>query len=262
MTHYYKDLLGDSALYAGMLHHVGDTEAQKWVDDCIDEEGRLWRNPFTAVAQEDTHSQTTASRDMFIGALLGACDNKLDSLAYYLHQNKSLLTPISPDNRNYIGWGGWAKLYLVIPGTFYTLPLWRKIQAKLGFYSLGLSMLIAVLFSYKPYEINLVYADIMFYRRHNVLKLWVKAAMWLLKHARRKGDGVFFYLDGNIERLHDRAATARDIVARRQADGTYHRFLAEWPPSNEPYFFAHECSSEIYARWLVYAYVSITGKQL
>lgn len=254
MTGYYKDLLGDSALYAGMLHEVGCPDAQDWVDDCIDENGRLWRNPLTAIAQEDTHSQTTASRDMFIGALLGASDNKLDSLAYYLSENKSLLTPTSPDNRNYVGWGGWAKLYLAVPATFKTLPYYRTIQAKLGLWTLGISMIFAVLFSMKPYEINLVYADLMFYRKHKVLKLWDKLAMWLLKYARRKGDGVFYYLDKDLERLHDRAATAQDLVIRRKEDGTYDRYLAAWPPSNEPYFLAHEQMSEIHARWLYFAF--------
>lgn len=260
MTSYYKDLLGDSALYAGMLHEVGCPEARDWIDSCIDENGRLWRNPFTANAQEDNYSLSTSSRDMFIGALLGASERKLSLLTMYLHENRSHLAPSSPDNRHLIFWGGWAKLYIAAPGAFKLIPLYRTIQAKIGYLFLGVSMILSLIFAMKPYEINLIYADLMFYRRHNKLRLWDKLAMYLLTKLRQKGDGVYYYLKKDLKNLHNRAATAQDLVKIRKNDGTYNKYLAEWPPSTEPYFLGHEQMSEIHARWLYFAFEDLKRK--
>lgn len=102
-----EEVKGDSTLYAGMLAYLGDKEAKKYVEQCVDWVGQIWRNPD---AQDKGDYINSSSRDMFIGALLGADRLTKLEIAGYLKFNNGLLCPKASDNRNKVGVMGWAQL--------------------------------------------------------------------------------------------------------------------------------------------------------
>lgn len=248
----YSDVLGDSLLYAGMLVAVGDTEQQGYVDACIDSNGRIWRHVLAATYGEDYRNSN--SRDMFIGALLGASQLSKIRIAWYLRRNKGLLSPTASDNRNKVGVMGWAQLGLALgnDATVENMGLKGFILAKIFKPLLGFIALVEALTVYEPYQLNLVCCALMLFRKHGVDNYWTRKTMWALENVRSQNDVVFLYLRGYKERVEGLAGTAAD---NRNSMRTLNKYgdAAGWPPSSGGHF-AHQYPSEVYVRFAEMAF--------
>jgi len=251
-----KSVEHDSTLYAGMLAYLGDTEAEDYLHSCVTK-GKIYRTP--EAAERDANYTNCSSRDMFMGVLLGANFGTILSVINYLGQNKGRLFPdvFATDNRNKVGVIGWGQLWValgVLP-FFDKLSLVKEIGAikyighmLLGRLLLGLVLVIEALTVYKPYQINLVYCALMFYRKHGVFGFWDKLTMKVLYNVRLKDDGVMYYLLGNKHKV---LTTMRNVEHNcEQTKLNVHGPAFGWPPGCEPYYFAHIYPSELYVRWM------------
>lgn len=243
----YSDVFGDSLLYAGMLVAVGDTEQQGYVDACIDSNGRIWRN--VLAANRNTDYRNSNSRDMFIGALLGASQLSKIRIARYLASNNGLLSPTASDNRNRVGVMGWAQLGLALgkDATVAHMGLKGFILAKIFKPLLGFIAFVEAVTVYEPYQLNLVCCALMLFRKHGVDNYWTRETMRTLENVRNQNDVVFLYLKGAKERVEGIAGTAAD---NRNSMLTLNKYgeAAGWPPSSGGHF-AHIYPSAVYVRW-------------
>lgn len=88
---------GDSLLWEGILAFSGDRHTDP--SDFQSPDGRLWRTPERALAQEDTHSKNSFSRDMLVGWLLLQTSletpdiDSLLSFIFYLKNHNYLMCP-------------------------------------------------------------------------------------------------------------------------------------------------------------------------
>jgi len=244
----YKEVHGDSTLYAGMFSHVGDYEASLYVSQCIDRDGRVWRNPEAAIAQKDYPN--SSSRDMFLGAMLGGSTIDHILMLRYVVKTGGLITPSSTDGRNKLGVLGFAQLIACIP----TLKLkmhfagWRIIWYFLLNWLRGPLALIEALTVYKHYQLNLVYATLMLNRQHGVGKLWEKHVLKAFETIRGMEDAVLYYLKGDLQKLQEEAN--RSKAARNNAlndHPTWNWYF--WTPGCDITWFGRLYPDQIYVEW-------------
>lgn len=244
----YKEVHGDSTLYAGMFSHIGDCKAGLYVSECIDKDGRVWRNPEAAKAQIDYPD--SSSRDMFLGAMLGgSVVDHIDMLGYVI-KTGGLISPSSTDGRNKLGVLGMAQLISCIP-TFklkLTFAGWHIVWYLLLNWLRGPLALIEAITVYKHYQLNLVYATLMLNRQHGVGKYWEKFTLRFLESIRGKEDAVLYYLKGDLPKLKeeaDRSEAAR-INAIRDTP-TWDWYF--WTPGCDIVWFGRLYPQQIYVEW-------------
>lgn len=244
----FKDVWGDAALYAGMMAHVGSSQANEFLRDCLDGNGRLWRNPGACEAQRDYVN--SCSRDMMMGALLGMHQKQIIDFSLYLKKNKGLLCPEASDNRNQIGVMGWAHLGMRLDSdaTVKNMGLGGYLKYHVFKYFLGLVTLIEALTVYEAYQINLVYCSLMLQRMHRPSR-WDKWTMKVLEKIRNCGDPVFSYLKGDYKAVQDDAVNAEFNRKRMISDNKYIE-VAGWPPGCGSMLMGHAYPSEVYVEWL------------
>lgn len=244
----YKEVHGDSTLYAGMFSHVGDQEASGYVSDCIDDGGRVWRNPEAARAQKDYVN--SSSRDMFLGAMLGGSVIDHIKMLGYVTGTGGLISPESSDGRNKLGILGFAQLIACIP----TLKLkmhfagWRIVWYFLLNWLRGPLALIEALTVYKHYQLNLVYATLMLNRQHGVGKLWEPYVLKVLETIRGKEDAVLYYLKDDLEKLEEEANRSR--ASRQNAlneHPTWNWYF--WTPGCDITWLGRLYPEQIYVEW-------------
>lgn len=257
----YKDVWGDSALFAGMLAITGQRTEISYVDyGCVDLNGRIWRNSEARSKGEDYIN--SSSRDMFMGVLMGASRGVLRDVAEYLRNNKGKLCPTASDNRNKIGWLGWARLGEALKVAGFSLSDRRESMGWNGYlkyqvarHFLGFTTFMEALTVFKGYQINLVYCALLLHAANRKHKFWFKPTLWVLREVRNLDDLVLAYLHGNAakikaEVLHMRNRRAKVINNRH--GGTF-----GWPPGQDSYFFLREFPSEVYVRWVEGASLSV-----
>jgi len=254
----------DSTLYAGMLAALGDKDAYEYLSSCVSA-GKVFRNPEAADIGENYPN--CSSRDMLMGVLVGGANTL--AVIQYLSKTKGKLFPdeFASDNRNRIGVIGWGQLYATINKKSFldTLSTLNVLGAKkylghmlFGRLLLGPVLTLEALTVYKPYQLNLVYCALMTYRRLGICSFWDKMTMKVLKDIRLKDDGVFHYLDGNVKKVSELAATAKDN-AKSQKSNAYGEVFG-WPPGCEPYHFSHIYPSDLYVYWCELALAELKKK--
>lgn len=266
----YGEVWGDSTLYAGMLIAVGDLSQWSYLNfGCIGTDGRVWRNPEAKEAGVDYPN--SSSRDMMMGALLGAGRGTLLDIALYLRNSGGLICPTATDNRNKLGVMGWANLGDTIRRRGNWNRRWAiKHMGWKGYLTyllfrplLGLTTFMEAVFAMRGYQVNLVYATLLLHALNNRVGWWYKKTLWFLEVARGKDDLVFYYLNGNAARVKSEVLHVRN---RREKTKTKAWAGAQgWPPSTDCYSWSGNYPSETYAYWVekaalsVDSYVLVTG---
>lgn len=261
MSELYREVWGDSALYAGMLVAVGDEEQVPYLNfGCVGIDGKLWRNP--EAKDRGIDYENACSRDMFMGALLGCRRGVLLDIAKYLRDHDGKLCEKSSDNRNQIGWLGWARLGEALTAhawgsrvlrNFMGWKNWLKYKVTSPF--LGLFTFIEALTVYKGYQLNLVYCAVMLHviaRRH---RWWHSKILWVLKDVRQVDDLVFHYIDGNANKIKSEVLHMKN--RRAKAVNNKHGGTFGWPAGRDARHFLEEFPSEVYVRWVEYAAKSV-----
>lgn len=247
MNPLYKDVHGDSTLYAGMLAYLGDQEAAEYVSQCVDANGQVWRNP--EAAREGFQYRNSSSRDMLMGVLLANQPDTTRNVIDYLRRSKGLLCPEATDGRKRAGIMSFAYLALVHGKISLSLfGLRGALFALIGKPIMGLITLIEALTVYEKYQLNLVFCQLMLLRRYGGTRL-DKAIMWVLTHLRRCDEVPFYFLQGDASQLEMMAATARHNRQRMLANP--YQEVAHWPSNNG--WLGHAYPPEIYCVWLVKA---------
>ena len=244
----YKEVHGDSTLYAGMFSHVGDEEAGQYVSDCVDPDGRVWRNPEAAREQRD--HPDSSSRDMFLGAMLGGSVIDHINMLKYVTKTGGLITPSSTDGRNKLGILGFAQLIACIPTLKLKLTFagWRIIWYLLLNWLRGPLALIEAITVYKHYQLNLVYATLMLNRQHGVGKRWEKFTLNFLEAIRGKEDAVLYYLKGDLPKLEEevgRSQGARNNAIRDTPAWNWYF----WTPGFDVVWLGRLYPHQIYVEW-------------
>lgn len=267
----YGDVWGDSTLYAGMLVAIGDVSQWGYVNfGCIDTEGRIWRNPEDREKGEDYPN--SSSRDMLMGALLGASRGALLDIANYLKKNKGLICPTATDNRNKLGVMGWANLGDAIRrrGKWSIRQAVRHMGWK-GYLIyvlfrplLGFTTFMEALTALKGYQINLVYAALFLHAMNERVGWWYRQTLRVLDKVRGQDDLVFHYLNGNAAKVKSEVLHMRN--RRAATKNRAHHGAYGWPPSSgSSYHFTSNYTSEVYAYWVekaalsVDSYIKLTG---
>lgn len=261
MSELYREVWGDSALYAGMLVAVGDTAQQAYLDHgCIDTKGKLWRNSETRDRGVDYPD--ACSRDMFMGALLGAGRGSLLDLAAYLRDHDGKLCAESSDNRNQVGWLGWARLGEALRARQWGSKVLRHWMGWRGYtkyqvarHFLGLFTFIEALTVYKGYQLNLVYCAVMLHLMAKKHRFWHKKILWVLRDLRQVDDLVFSYIDGDATRVKSEVLHMRN--RRAKALNNPHGGTFGWPPGRDGIHFLTEFPSETYVHWVAQAAKSV-----
>ena len=247
----FKDVYGDSTLYAGMMVAVGGRQwVKEYVNRCVGNNGQVWRNPEATRRRENY--KDSSSRDMFMGVLLG-CDTYAHvAAAEYLRDNKGLLCPLASDNRNKVGIMGLAQLYAVLKprlkeASIYKTMGWKHyLLARLAKPLLGPIALVEAATVYKGYQVNLVYCALMLYKRLGIAPWWVKQTIRFLRNVREMPDLVCCYLNGETEHVASEAPHMWNRMAR--AMRTDAERICSWPV--DAWYFTSNFPSAAYCMWV------------
>lgn len=244
----FKEVKGDSTLFAGMLCYVGPGSYPRYqyLYDCLGADGQIWRNPEAATA--NIQYENSSSRDMFTGVLLAIGRTTLLDVADYLCKNDGLLCPAASDNRNRIGVMGWAQLGAAL-GEYNS---WRHGYQRLGLKGfllskifkplLGPVTLLEALTVYEKYQLNLVYCALMLYRKNGIAKFWERWTLKVLRQVRNQDDMVLRFLEGDVKSME---RDLPNLVANRERAVCNGELVKDWPMDN----FGFHYPSAVYVAW-------------
>jgi len=199
------EFVGDATLYLGLLADV-DTQFERQLEDCVDRNGRLWRNPKEAEEHSSPYSHGT-SRDMLAGFLLGSLElsttTELHAVCNYIRQNRKLAP--TGDNRTTIMPGTWADLGDALHAkglpVSHILGLWGYLCWFFLSPLKGLENYLSALTVWKGYQLHLILVSMLFQRRCGKRKgLFWNATLKVLDN-RLPQNPIVKYLQGNLEWL-------------------------------------------------------------
>lgn len=244
---------GDAALYIGMFRRIGAPEFQSI--SCVDEEGRLWRNPEEVANRASVWGHGT-SRDMLLGTVLGADEEDLRRLAGYLKRNGGRLSP-GGDGRTIVTAAAYYQLGRRLGGFW---KLGREYSLKMRMlYMLGGLMpnfivLVEMLTAWKDYQLHLALVSLWLHREAGIIKKgsWLYRLCLLVAEERSGGNHLVAYLRGTAK---DLAYLEEDRThARNRAADPRNVWKDSWDAAAFGQWRAHRQTSLIYADFVEHLY--------
>jgi hypothetical protein len=230
-------LNGDYTLYAGLFEAVG---VYMCVDLCVDDNGRVWRNPEASSNQVDY--QNSSSRDMLMGVLLSLRLHLAERVYDYLKLNKGKLSPRATDNRNKAGIVGMCYLSLLSG---------RGWERHLSWMLSPILLLSTLVPLKKPYELHLLMCTLLLHKR---IGKWGRCEKWTLKLLDYASpmNAVVKFTQGDVvslRRIHE------GLLDRAKGDWDDHWPFASYEPWRDKRM-AHPSA----AQWVVYAITKLSGR--
>lgn len=241
----FGGLWGDAALYGYMFRRLGSAEFEEW--DCIDVEGRLWRNPEELREGQSPYTHGT-SRDMMLGALLGASSKDLYGLQQYLGKHNGRLSP-DGDNRTVVTASGFWQLTRRT-GTLKGLTLKQRLLVLLGGLVPRFTLMVELLTAWKGYQMHLCLVTFWLYLDLGVVKRgsWFFKRFLQVAEERSSNNHLVAFL-WNTEA--DRRFLREEAVhARNRALAPTNHWQDGWDAAEFEQWKAHRVSSVLYSNFV------------
>lgn len=241
----FGELWGDAALYGYMFRRLGSAEFVDW--DCIDGKGRLWRNPEELREGKSPYKHGT-SRDMMLGALLGASTEDLYLLQQYLGKYNGRLSP-DGDMRTLVTASGFWQLTRRT-GTLKGLTLKQRGLVLLGGLAPRLTLLVELLTAWKGYQMHLCLITFWLYLDMGIVKRggWFFERFLQVAEERSPNNHLVAFL---WDTEADRRYLKEEVVhARNRALATTNHWRDGWDAAEFEQWKAHRTSSHLYANFV------------
>lgn len=241
----FGGLWGDAALYGYMLRKLGHLDFGYW--NCIDSQGRLWRNPDELEKQVSPYWHGT-SRDMMLGALLGASDGDLWRLQQYLGKHNGRLSP-DGDNRTVVTASGFWQLTRRT-GVLNGLTRKQRLFVLLGGLAPRFTLMVELLTAWKGYQMHLCLVTFWLYLDLGIVKRgsWFFKRFLQVAEERSPYNHLVAYLRDTAVDRHFLQEEA--VHTRNRAIASTNCWRDGWDAAEFEQWKAHRATSYLYAMFV------------